>query len=245
MSPVNVICVKWGSKYGPDYVNKLHSMVRRNLSRPFRFVCFTDDAAGIDADIETRPLPLTGIPEFDDREPWTRAHGWLKVTSFASDLAGLEGPTLFLDLDIVVVGPLDPFFDPPGRFLVIKEWDKKDATGNTSVYRFEAGRCTDLLDHLKGNLVSAQRDFRNEQEFVTDYFHKAGELVYWPKGWCVSFKRHCIPWPLGWFGAARIPEGARVVTFHGKPNPHDVIAGKSGKWYRRVKPVAWVDELWR
>jgi len=36
--PVNVICIKWGKKYGPDYVNTLHSMVSRHLSRPFRFV---------------------------------------------------------------------------------------------------------------------------------------------------------------------------------------------------------------
>lgn len=244
-APVNVICVKWGRKYGADYVNRLRAMVARHLSRPHRFVCFTDDAAGIAPEIETHPLPQIGIPDFDRREGWTRAHGWLKVTSFAPDLAGLRGPTLFLDLDIVVVGPLDGFFDPPGRFCVIKEWDKRDATGNTSVYRFEAGESHDVLDHLAKNLSGAQSDFRNEQEFVTDYFHRSGQLSYWPKGWCVSFKRHCLPWPLGWFGKARIPEGARVVTFHGKPNPDDVIAGRSGKWYRRVRPVDWVAENWR
>ena len=245
MTPVNIICVKWGTKYGPDYVGKLHSMVRRNISRPFRFVCFTDDATGIPEGIETHPLPLIGIEDFDAQRGWTRAHGWLKVTSFAADLAGLSGPTLFLDLDIVITGSLDPFFDVEGQFIVIKEWDKKDATGNTSTYRFEAGGHADLIAHLANNLQSAQTDFRNEQEFVTDYFHKKGKLSYWPQGWCVSFKRHCIPWPLGWFGTARIPEGAKIVTFHGKPNPHDAIAGRSGKWYRRVRPAAWVDELWR
>lgn len=246
METVNVICMKWGTKYGPDYVNKLHSMVGRNLSRPFRFVCLTDDPAGLDPRIEALPLPLIGIPEFDEQRGWTRLHGWLKVTAFAAPLHDLTGPVLFLDVDIVITGPLDPFFDPPGRFVVIKEWDKRDGTGNTSVFRFTAGAHGDLIEHLRGALDSAQKDFRNEQEFVTSYFATRGERSYWPAEWCVSFKRHCMYRGLkGFLKPARIPEGARVVVFHGKPNPHQAIAGESGKWYRRVVPVPWVRDLWR
>ena len=33
----NVLCMKWGTPYGPEYVNVLHAMVRRHLQRPFRF----------------------------------------------------------------------------------------------------------------------------------------------------------------------------------------------------------------
>ncbi|MEX1168146.1 MAG: glycosyltransferase, partial [Hydrogenophaga sp.] len=74
---VNVLCIKWGKKYGPDYVNKLHNMVARHLHRPFRFVCLTDDNAGIDANIEVKPIPLVGFDDFDQRKPWTFGHGWL------------------------------------------------------------------------------------------------------------------------------------------------------------------------
>ena len=34
-----------GSLYGPEYVNYLRAGVGRHLKRPFRFVCFTDDAS--------------------------------------------------------------------------------------------------------------------------------------------------------------------------------------------------------
>jgi hypothetical protein len=51
--------------------------------------------------------------------------------------------------------------------------------------------------------------------------------------------------PLQWFQPPRIPQGARVIAFHGKPNPPDAINGVSGKWYRRVLPTAWVAEHWR
>lgn len=246
METVNILCTKWGSKYGADYVNRLRSMVGRNMSRPFRFVCLTDDPEGLGPDVETFPFPQLGVAPIDEREPWALRFAWLKVAVFASPLYDLTGPTLCLDLDVIISGSLDPFFDHPGDFVVIKEWDKRDITGNTSVFRFEAGRHGDLLRDLNARLEEARRDFRNEQEYVSDYFSRAGLLSYWPPGWCVSFKRHCMPrGPAGWFRPATIPEGARVIVFHGRPNPDDVIAGRSGKWYRRVIPVDWVEDLWR
>ena len=246
MQSVNVLCIKWGRKYGPDYVNRLHSMVRRHLRRPFRFVCLTDDGTGIDPAIEVKPIPAIGFAEFDDREPWTFGHGWLKLTSFADPLYDLTGTTLFLDLDIVIVDSLEPFFEHPGEFVVIKEWDKKDGTGNTSVYRFTIGAHADALDHLRQGYPRVVDEVRNEQEFITGYLGRQGKVSYWPDEWCRSFKRHCMRRGLmNWFAPPVIPPGARVIAFHGKPNPPDAIAGVSGKWYRRVLPTPWVAEHWR
>jgi len=246
MQTVNVLCIKWGTKYGPDYVNRLRSMVRRHLRRPHRFVCLTDDRAGIEPDIEVLDIPAVGIDDFDARKPWTFGHGWLKLTSFADPLYDLSGPTLFIDLDVVIVGSLDDFFDLPGEFLVIKEWDKRDETGNTSVYRYEIGAHRDALDHLRDHQAEALSKVRNEQEYITGYLARQGKLGYWPAEWCRSFKRHCVRGlVLGWFLPPRIPEGAKIIAFHGKPNPPDAIAGRSGKWYRRVLPTQWVAEFWR
>jgi len=192
MQSVNVLCIKWGKKYGPEYVNRLHNMVRRHLHRPFRFVCLTDDAQGIDPGIEVKPIPPIGFDEFDQRKPWTFGHGWLKLTSFAKPLYDLEGRTLFLDLDIVIVDSLDPFFDQPGEFVVIKEWDKKDGTGNTSVYLFTVGAHVDALDHLRSGYPKVVEEVRNEQEFITGFLGRQGKVSYWPEEWCRSFKRHCM-----------------------------------------------------
>jgi len=246
MQLVNVLCIKWGTKYGPEYVNKLRSMVRRHLRRPHRFVCLTDDRTGIEPDIEVHDIPLVGIPDFDARKPWTFAHGWLKLTSFADPLYDLAGPTLFIDLDVVIVDSLDGFFELPGEFLVIREWDKRDGTGNTSVYRYNIGAHRDALDYLRDHQDEVLASVRNEQEFITGYLARQGRLGYWPEPWCRSFKRHCVPGLIrGWFQAPRIPEGTKVIAFHGKPNPPDAIAGRSGKWYRRVLPTPWVAEHWR
>jgi hypothetical protein len=246
MQPVNVLCIKWGRKYGAEYVNRLHSMVRRHLHRPFRFVCLTDDGEGIDPAVEVKPIPTIGFAEFDERKPWTFAHGWLKLTSFASPLYDLEGTTLFLDLDIVIVDSLDPFFEVPGEFVVIKEWDKRDGTGNTSVYRYHIGAHADALDYLRQGFPKVVQAVRNEQEFITGYLGRQGKVSYWPDAWCRSFKRHCMRRGLmSWVSPPTIPEGARIIVFHGKPNPPDAIAGISGKWYRRVLPTPWVAEHWQ
>jgi len=45
-SMVNVICLKWGTRYDAGYVNRLRRMVQRHLIQPHRFVCLTDDTIG-------------------------------------------------------------------------------------------------------------------------------------------------------------------------------------------------------
>ena len=101
---VNVICMKWGTKYGPEYVNTLHNMVQRHLTLPHRFVCLTDSTEGLNAGIETFPIPPMPI-ELNGPE-----RGWKKLLTFAPTLYDLHGDTLFLDIDIIVTGSLDEFF---------------------------------------------------------------------------------------------------------------------------------------
>ena len=33
-------------KFGPEYINRLHAMIARNITPPFRLFCFTDDGTG-------------------------------------------------------------------------------------------------------------------------------------------------------------------------------------------------------
>ena len=49
--PLNVVCVKYGTKYGADYVNKLFWGVKKHLSLEHTFTCFTEDSQGLDPEI--------------------------------------------------------------------------------------------------------------------------------------------------------------------------------------------------
>ena len=235
-----VVCMKWGSKYGPEYVNRLYGMVRRNLSGEFRFVCLTDDTSGVRAEVECFPLPELELAAS------ARDGGWRKLNSFRKDLYGLTGRALFLDLDVAVVGGLDEFFTQPGKFVIIKDWKRPwRVTGNSSVYRFDLGAHADVLAYFVAHQDEVRQRHRNEQEFLSHYLSEQKQLSYWPAGWCCSFKYHCIPaWPLNYWQEPAFPAGTRIVVFHGEVNPPDAIAGRRNRALRYMKAAPWVARYW-
>jgi len=239
-----VLCMKWGTKYGPDYVNNLYGMVRRHLRGEFRFVCLTDDSVGIRPEVTCLPIPEMPLkPE----KPGVPDRAWRKLTTFAADLHGLRGTALYLDVDVVVVGSLDGFFEEPGEFLIIKDYKRPwRVTGNSSVYRFEIGAHADVLSHFHAHEDEIRLRFRNEQAYLSDYLHKQAKLGYWPARWCPSFKYHSIPnWPLNYWREPGIPHDARVVVFHGECNPPDALYGQRNRRFRFIKPARWVGEHWK
>ena len=237
----NVVCMKWGTKYGPEYVNRLYGMLLRNLTGPFRLVCFTDDIAGIRSEVQCQPIPALNLP------PDTPERGWTKLVSYRKGFGGLDGDVLFLDLDVVVVGSLDELFTFPGDFLIIHDYKRTwRVTGNSSVYRYKMDANADVLDHFESNHEQIRKRYRNEQEYLSHYLHERGRLQYWPKAWCPSFKYQCIPrWPSNFWIEPRVPAQSKVIVFHGECNPPDALAGRRNRRFRFMKPASWVADYWK
>jgi len=60
---INVCCVFYGNKYTSDYVQNLYNMVKKHLTVPHKFYCFTDHTNMFDhvyGDIIYKDLPLKG-----------------------------------------------------------------------------------------------------------------------------------------------------------------------------------------
>ena len=237
---VNIICMKWGEKYDSSYVNKLFNMVSRNLNRNFRFICLTDDNSGFLSSIESFDLPKLNLP---DGIP---ERGWTKLVTFSENLFDIQGQCLFLDLDLIIVNRIDELFELEGDFFIIKDFIRKDSIGNSSVYRFEMGKFFDVLEYFQQNFTEIQSKYRNEQEYLSDYMKNNHSLNYWPIEWCQSFKKNCVQKGFKqFFYPPLLPQEAKIIIFHGKPNPPDALKGKSGKWYRKVLPTDWVADHWR
>jgi hypothetical protein len=241
-----VICMKWGAAYGVEYANKLHSMVGRNTARPLRFICFTDDAEGLVPQIEARPLPPIDLPA---THQWK---AWRKISLWQRNLVGLEGDVLFLDLDVVVTGSIDGFFDfrPEESYCVIENWTQYGSgIGNTSVFRLRVGSHAEVYDTLMADPQGTVREFPNSQTFVS---RTISSIAFWPAEWCVSFKHTLMPrWPLNFLKVTPLPNEARVVCFTGYPNPDHARDGiwPVSAWYKRlhkhVRPTPWIAEHWR
>jgi hypothetical protein len=234
--------MKWGTKFSSRYVNILAAMVRHNLKQPYQFICFTDDKTGIDPSIEVRPLPEM---QLNKKLP---ERGWRKLTILGNQLGNdIKGTGLFLDLDVLILDDLQPFFDCPGKFLIVHEWGFKDKIiGNSSVFRFEIGNHQDVLDNFLTNGEQIRKKYRNEQAYLSHAMYQKGILEYWNTKWCRSFKRHCLrSFPLCHFLPPKKPDGCKIVIFHGKPNPENVINGWIGHYgLRAVRPAKWINDIW-
>lgn len=236
----NVICMKWGNKFGAQYVNRLYKMVQTNLTLEHRFVCFTDDATGFDKGIEVFDIPKVIFKDGPER-------GWNKLAPLSKKLGDLEGIALFLDLDVLILNNIDDFFKKEGEFLIIKDWDFKNYVGNSSVFRFEIGTHSDILEYFEKHTDEIREKFRNEQAYLSWSMKEKGIIKYWDKNWCISFKRHCLrPFPLNYFLAPKLPEDAKILIFHGHPNPEEAFKGYTGKFgFRKVKPTLWMEKYWK
>ena len=242
---VNILCLKWGKLYGPEYVNRLRRGVARHLKRPHRFVCFTSDGTGLDPEVEVFPIYDVDLPKHVAFTPWR------KLGLFRDDLP-VRGPSLFLDLDLVITGPMDRFFDhEPDKIPIIHNWveaykifKRRPEIGNSSVFRFEAGKCGFVVEKYLSEKEWAVKTFWPPQTYLTECIRP--KMTYWPEDWVRSFKRHCLPpFPLNHFVTPKFPEGASIVAFHGWPHPHEAIAGYKGERpHHRCRPTPWVAEHW-
>jgi hypothetical protein len=202
--PLTVACLKWGDKYGVDYVNILHGMVQRHLSVPHRFVCLTDDPRGIAC--ETLPI-VPNLPTW-----------WGKLTLFAHRL---PGRILYFDLDTVIVDGIDGFAAYDGPFCLIKPFyrDRGFASGVMSIAPDFGGEVWEKFARNPQAAIDMCRRYAappwnlGDQRWLELNIERAD---YWQDvlpGQLVSYKVHC---------AGGLPDGSHVVCFHGKPDPHEV-----------------------
>lgn len=223
MDRVNVVCLKWGSKYPADYVNRLHGMVKRTLSLPHRFVCVTDDPSDLHPDIEVRPIEERAL------SGW-----WHKVALFKPRFYDLVGTALFLDLDTVIIEGLDNFFLLEGAVCIIRDWSPSHY--NSAIFRLELGSHPEVWERFAADPAAVTARFKGDQDWFTETLPNA---VGWPKGWVKSYKQHLIPASSG--TTVTLPAETLIVAFHGRPQPHEVKDAAWGEW----KHAPWIAEYWQ
>jgi tetratricopeptide (TPR) repeat protein len=114
-SNVVFVCVKWGTKYGAEYVNNLYRAIRRQCSiQDLRLLCLTDDNLGVIEEVHCVDFP-TAASEW---KGW-----WLKAAIFSDELGKTDtgredialvcaGDTMvYIDLDTVLYDSIDFLVD--------------------------------------------------------------------------------------------------------------------------------------
>lgn len=260
-----VLCMKWGTKYGPEYVNRLNSMISRNISGEHELICMTDDPTGIDSAIVT-----TALPDLGCATPTNTRGKWLKVGIWGLEsIAGRTGPALFLDLDSIIVDNIDCYFNigKPDDIILERNWARPlSRLGQTSVFRFQIGNHVEILKTFQNRPQAIADRYQYEQHYITSAVQSS--MMFWPQGWTRHFRLHCLgPMPIRLFRPANIPRDVKIITFPGGPNPAEARLGKwtisspeyqgrrahfkhtlkTGNWknFRRfIMPVDWIEEYW-
>lgn len=218
-----VVCLKYGDKYSAAYVNKLHNMVKRNLTINYEFVCFTENAEGINEEIRIEPLP-----------PHALSGWWFKPYFFDPNLP-LKGTILFLDLDMIIFRNIDNLFThDPNQFYIIRDFNRYAIQNynkfNSSVFRINTGQHPEVWRNFIANADSIMKRYHGDQDWIRVCITQ--NFNYWPDEWIQSYK-----WEMrGRPEFDKLPKGKRdfkvngdpvikketaIAVFHGDPNPHN------------------------
>lgn len=209
---ITVACVlRSGGIYDAKWVRALYRGVRAHWPSdgPFLdFVCLTDTPIG---QYGIREVPLVGA--------WPG--WWSKLELFRPDV--FNGPVLYMDLDIVPVGPLAEIVAYRAPFVMVADWYReanrggRPRIGESSVMAWTPGPQTDaawqaFIQDPRG----AMERYWGDGPFIREH---VGEHVYWQDvlpGHLVSYKIHVR--------RRGLPAGARLVDFHGRPKPNELPA---------------------
>ncbi|MTH98519.1 hypothetical protein [Roseibium sp. RKSG952] len=239
-----VVCMKWGTMYGNEYVNMLHRAVSDHLQVDHDFICITDNFEGLDSGIKCRPLDFPQMAQSN----WEYGK-FPKVLMFDRRIVEGYDAALFLDLDIMVTGDLTPLLkivrDKGGLYLMPKFrgllwrmipaafWDlvpgfmNQVTRGNSSVVGFVPAEQFHLYDNF--DAAKHHDEYGNDQNYVSKLAYKR---KCYPKNWCIGLV-HLVPyWPFGLIFKTyrKLPDRPKIVIFHGRPNPDELVNDDIGYW---------------
>lgn len=213
----------WGEKYHPDYVARLHAGVRRHLTEPFRFICFSERM------IKWHEFETVLIPDLDlTKVPGCFARLRLFDPEF-QQMHGIEGRIVNLDLDVIITGSLDALFLRPEPFMILRGANAANPCPyNGSIWMLRSGYRPDVWTDFsldKAALVPFYQ-FADDQAWLA---HKLPNENGWnvgsPSG-IYAFKKP------GWPKGDDLPKDARVVVFPGWRDPS-------------MFQLSWITEHWR
>jgi hypothetical protein len=234
VTPVEtVVCFKWArpgyrSTFGPETVNTLRRMVARHYPHPHRFLCVTDDPAGLDP-------AVTVLPDFKDFVDVQSPYGGKNPSCYRRlRLYHPEAERWFgarfvaIDLDTVITSDLRPLWDRSEDYVV---WGDTNRTThyNGSMVLMTAGARSKVWTQFNPKVSPWQakqaRQFGSDQGWIS-YCLGPGEATWSKADGVYSFRNHLSS------NGRTLPDDARIVFFHGQYDPWSPYVTAHYPWVR-------------
>lgn len=228
------VCFRWKpspayrSKFGPETVNTLASMIGRNYSAPWRLTCITDDPKGIDSSIRVLPL-------WDDHAKLQSPHGpaypscYRRLRLFSKEAEQIIGPRfVVMDLDVVITGDIAPLFEPAIDFRIWGD-TAKNTPYNGSLWMLKAGaraKVWETFDPIESPKKSLALNYIGSDQGWIGACLGPNEAKWTMRDGVYSFRNHIQRTKF------RLPSNARIVVFHGAVDPWS-MSGQGIEWVRK------------
>lgn len=203
---ISIFCVlRSGGEYKPDHVLRLRAQVMSYLPGA-DFRCLSD----------VKVEGVRTVPLVHDWPGW-----WSKMELFRP---GISGDILFMDLDTSIVGNLADIASVK-QLVLMRDIYRPEGLQSSIMY---------LPERARERIWAAWID---QPQHWMRVFHKGGDQAFLERFWLdhagrwqevlpgqiVSWKSHVRQAVQDdESGNGSVPDGARVVIFHGKPRPWDI-----------------------
>jgi len=199
-------------------------MVKRHVTMPFNFVCFTENTKDLDPNINTISLPTN-----DQIQGW-----WWKTYIFKEGHFKPTDLNLFFDLDMVIIKNIDKLiYYELGYFVGLQDvgrvFNKSDKLGS-AVMRWSGTQFYNIWTTIEKNPHLLKKYPGGDQDYIWD-LHK-DKILFFPKLWIQSYKwevrtqKELIRLGNKWIfkdkADPKINEETAVLAFHGTPEMEDV-----------------------
>jgi len=220
---IDCACVIHGDTYAWDYVERLHSMLSRNLTPEVRLHVYTEADREVPTHMIKHALTDWGIA--GPKRSW-----WYKMQLFNSQHHA--GPLLYFDLDTVIVGNIDWICQQSLRyFWAIRDfkylWKPQSTSLNSSIMWWDT-RCYDAVwQHFSNtNFDKILREYRGDQDYITAHVRKEEQRFFDPRR-IKSWRWQCLDGGYNFQTqkylrpktGTTVDTDTSVLIFHGHPKP--------------------------
>jgi len=178
---VNFVCLKWGTKYDAEYVNRLYTMLKRNCREEFTLYCCTEDDTDIKSEVEIVNLPI----EEYSLESW-----WWKMWIVSKEFP-VKGKCIFFDLDTVIQNDIqeiidfecgDDLYALPAQWRMRRRliWKNYYTSINSSIMIWDNDKIPDIFsNYIINNDYYEMRHHGNDEYLELEYQRVKMLPIHW------------------------------------------------------------------
>jgi len=237
MNEISIVTFKWRKpnsgyklkspvEYSAEHVNTLYNSVKRNSTVPFNFICVTDDARGLNQEIQVIEL-------WDKYKSLGGCYNRLYI--FSKEIKDILGERFIcIDLDCVIVSNIDSILTRKEDFIINKFISK---SGHNQIYN------GGLIMMNAGSRQQVWEDFDPVKSLILlDKLRNEKNLVGSDQAWIqiVLGEKECMftesdgVYDYSFMPDRKLPDNAKMIFFPGKVDPS-----------QEKNKIEWIVEHWR